>query len=281
MQKQDAFIAQFKKFMAVLSPTLQELNLSRQTFNLWMRDPAFAERVSEVEEYREDFVNTRVLENVKDGDNQAAALHFKLAKNPKLRRRRTPIIGAPPITIDELANSFRKSHTLSPDLIEVLAAKIADGCTRKIACEAVGIIPNTYYTWMNEGKKIAEMVYTTIEESGGTEHALIDTLERLTERELLLLQAFIAFRKADGEAKELRISSIQDQAEKGNWQAHAWWLERMEPEVFNLRHHHVVNGDTKGGPVRIAHEGLSNVSNEALAGAVAAAKAVNPELFGE
>lgn len=53
---------------------------------------------------------------------------------------------------------------------------------------------------------------------------------------LQLLRAFFdADKKAQSDARLLRLAQIEQAAASGKWQAAAWWLERKYPDEFAIR----------------------------------------------
>lgn len=78
---------------------------------------------------------------------------------------------------------------------------IRAGAYAEQAARAAGIVPSTYYSWMERG------------ESG--ERPFSEFSEPL--------------KTADAQAEQQRVEHIQNAADNGTWQAAAWWLERRFP----------------------------------------------------
>ena len=97
----------------------------------------------------------------------------------------------------------KRSDTL-PLVQEELLKHIRAGVPFKYACEAVGIPYHTYSEWVRKGKR----------QSRGQYHDFYEEVK-----------------KARGRAISRNVAIIQKAAEK-QWQAAAWWLERVCPDEF-------------------------------------------------
>lgn len=87
---------------------------------------------------------------------------------------------------------------LTPFLLGKITGLLRDGVTINTACRAVGIDDSTYFRWLNDNRPI----YCEFSE---------------------------AVERAQAECETCCVKIIRDAAEKGNWFAAAWWLERRFP----------------------------------------------------
>lgn len=99
---------------------------------------------------------------------------------------------------------------LTPKLIEDLKTEIARGLPLKWAKKVVGISDTAYYQWYNKGK-------TSTDEKDPY---------RIFFKEM---------EKAKALAVGSRVDAIRKAGEGNNWQAAAWWLERMDHENFGRK----------------------------------------------
>jgi hypothetical protein len=98
-----------------------------------------------------------------------------------------------------------KNHTGRPSKFNrKRAAAILDairkGATRSAAAASAGVSERSLYEWQQEFPQFSQSI-----------------------------------KKADAEAEMAMIDVIRTAAEKGTWQAAAWWLERRHPESWRRR----------------------------------------------
>jgi len=103
---------------------------------------------------------------------------------------------------------------LQAQIVEILEA----GNYQKTAYESLGIPKATYYDWLKEGER-AESI--TRNDEGF-----------LTKKEKVYLDFSDTIKKAVQKARQVNLAVIRKAAEKGNWQAAAWFLERTDFEHF-------------------------------------------------
>lgn len=90
---------------------------------------------------------------------------------------------------------------LTPELTDKLVEVFRIGQTSiESACAHVGIHPATYYRWMNENSEFCEVI-----------------------------------EKARADAVLGYLAVIRKAANSGQWQAAAWWLERVLPEQYGRK----------------------------------------------
>jgi len=92
---------------------------------------------------------------------------------------------------------------LTPEIQKTILDIIRAGNYAKVACEAAGINSDTYYEWLNRGKKDKEAGKTTIFSDFSEE---------------IMRSAAIA--------EAANVARIRQAADAGTWQAAAWFLER-------------------------------------------------------
>jgi hypothetical protein len=92
---------------------------------------------------------------------------------------------------------------LTPEIQKTILDIIRAGNYAKVACEAAGINSDTYYEWLNRGKKDKEAGKRTIFSDFSEE---------------IMRSAAIA--------EAANVARIRQAADAGTWQAAAWFLER-------------------------------------------------------
>ena len=98
---------------------------------------------------------------------------------------------------------------LTPAVRAALVDALRAGHYQEQAARLAGISPSTFYDWKDRG------------ESG--EQPYSEFLE--------------AIERARAEAEDLYLRIVRTAAEKGTWQAAAWWLERSMPHKWGRRNH--------------------------------------------
>ena len=99
---------------------------------------------------------------------------------------------------------------LTPNLLLSLKTEIARGIPLYWARKLVGICGSTYHTWYDKGK----------ESDDPTDPYNVFYLE---------------MEEAKALAVGSRVEGIRKAGEMGSWQAHAWWLERIDNEHFGRK----------------------------------------------
>ena len=104
---------------------------------------------------------------------------------------------------------------LTPETQDSIVEAIREGMYQEIAAATVGISTSTYYRWMERGQ------------TGQPED---EPYREFRE----------AIEKGRAEAERAKLKVISREAEKGNWTAAAWWLERSFPARWGRRIEHTV-----------------------------------------
>lgn len=106
---------------------------------------------------------------------------------------------------------------LTDELCDNICNEIKAGVPIAHASVAHGISKSTFYSWYNKGKE-------------STRKSKFKTFYEKVE-------------EAKSIAITLRARRIY-KAGEGNWQADAWWLERVDPENFGRKDHHTVQSES-------------------------------------
>ena len=76
--KQKMLLKALESTLGVMSPALAITKISPNTYNKWMvEDDEFAEQVETLQEGTLDFVETKLLKQIEDGNTQAAIFYLK------------------------------------------------------------------------------------------------------------------------------------------------------------------------------------------------------------
>lgn len=81
-EKQRAFLVVLREELGVVSRAAERYNLHRNTHYLWMKNPAYAAEVADIEEDCLDLVEFKNMENILAGDVQSI-LHYLKTKGRK------------------------------------------------------------------------------------------------------------------------------------------------------------------------------------------------------
>jgi hypothetical protein len=101
------------------------------------------------------------------------------------------------------------------DIKALIVKSLKTGCSRRDAYGYAGIDQNTFHHWMDADREFKESI-----------------------------------EKAECEAAVHYTSIIISAADKKNWQAAAWWLERKRPDDFGRKDRTVIAGD-KENPLQV------------------------------
>ena len=138
-------------------------------------------------------------------------------------------------------DSLPTNCKLTPKLIEDLKREIARGLPLKWAKKVVGLSDSAYYTWYKKGKES-------------------------TDEEDPYRIFFMEMEKAKALAVGSRVDAIRKAGEGNNWQAAAWWLERMDHENFGRKSTIDANVNANVKQVNLAdlfdNEELKNILEE-------------------
>lgn len=67
-----------EKHLGIVTPACKEVGISRNQFYNWCKnDPDFKRRVDELDDVTLDFVETKLLEKIKAGDNKSIMFYMK------------------------------------------------------------------------------------------------------------------------------------------------------------------------------------------------------------
>lgn len=116
----------------------------------------------------------------------------------------------------------------TPEIIEEIAKRIAEGSTQKDAAILSGVSESVFYRWMTRGRK----ELTRLEALG------VDGIDRefVTPEELPFLELFEMVNRAIPFRKATLLEKIQFASlDPRNWTAAAWLLERLHPDEFGRK----------------------------------------------
>lgn len=94
------------------------------------------------------------------------------------------------------------------ELIDILVERVREGCPITAVCDSLHIARSVYYLWMEKGKQPDNEPYTSFRDR---------------------------VRGAKGDFLCDCVTAIKDCGRK-QWQAHAWLLERKDPEHFSEKY---------------------------------------------
>ena len=99
---------------------------------------------------------------------------------------------------------------LTKETCKVICQEISRGVPYKYACKIAGVQDSTVVKWRKLGKES-------------------------TDDEDPYRIFYLNFEKAKANAVAYRVDGIRKAGDGGNWQSHAWWLERMAHEDFGKK----------------------------------------------
>jgi len=77
-QKQNEMVEAMIKYMGVVTTAARSIDIPRSTYYDWMdTDPAFKQRILDLREIKKDFVESKLLKLVEDGDTAATIFSAK------------------------------------------------------------------------------------------------------------------------------------------------------------------------------------------------------------
>ena len=106
-----------------------------------------------------------------------------------------------------MARPTRLTNVIQETLVEAFTL---GNISIDTAAHYAGIAPSTYYNWMKRGR-----------EAKKGDERYVEFME--------------AIEKARAEAIMVNLVIIRRAAQEGNWQAAAWWLERVMPRVYGRK----------------------------------------------
>lgn len=98
------------------------------------------------------------------------------------------------------------NRKLTDEVQEIIVKSLENGLAIKAACGRARISEQTFYNWYNKGAEAKSGKYKNF-------HDAVDN--------------------AKNTAQSNFENIIASAANKGTWQAAAWWLERRRPEMYN------------------------------------------------
>lgn len=106
------------------------------------------------------------------------------------------------------------NRKLTDEVQETLIKSLENGLAIKSACGRASISEKTFYNWYNKGAEAKSGKYKNF-------HDAVDN--------------------AKNTAQSNFENIIASAANKGTWQAAAWWLERRRPEMYKLKESHEID----------------------------------------
>lgn len=116
----------------------------------------------------------------------------------------------------------------TPEIIQEIAQRIAEGSTQKDAAILSGVSESIFYRWITRGRK----------ELARLEALGVDGIDRefVVPEELPFLELFEMVNRAIPFRKATLLEKIQFAAQDPrNWTAAAWMLERLHPDEFGRK----------------------------------------------
>lgn len=156
------------------------------------------------------------------------------------------------MTDKEVSKPRKLKSELSEEVIESIIQKISDGIPYLYACEASGIEESTFYRWRKEAEGIQKRISDSRDSS--------EKEEVLSKREKLLIQFIKSLKEARAKAIARNVTIINTAA-KDQWQAAAWWLERMAHEDFGRKDkHELAHTGNVSGTLTLAARDIEKMS---------------------
>lgn len=121
---------------------------------------------------------------------------------------------------------------LTEDVIDTIIICLRNGAYIETAMNFVGIPRERFYEWNK--KAMAELKERDEAELNGIKRA---------EKDEIYVTFHNAIKKAMAEAELLDLKVITEAAQKGNWQAAAWRLERKHPDRYGINSLRISTGD--------------------------------------
>jgi predicted DNA-binding transcriptional regulator AlpA len=78
INKKNAFIESMKKTLGIVTQSCDKVGISRETYYKWMKeDPNFAKQIEYVQEIAVDFVESKLFQQIQNGDTTASIFYLK------------------------------------------------------------------------------------------------------------------------------------------------------------------------------------------------------------
>lgn len=82
--KKDQFLKHFAQSLAVVSEACKKTKITRTTFYNWCNtDKEFKEKIKEIEEDQKDYVESKLIENIKNNDTTSIIFYLKTKAKDK------------------------------------------------------------------------------------------------------------------------------------------------------------------------------------------------------
>lgn len=170
---------------------------------------------------------------------------------------------------------------LNPVIASAIIRTLESGAYATTTCKYVGLAYSTYQFWKARGSKemdrvrslgyepdeIVASVTTSVDENGKIETADLDWLfKNLQEPFSIAEWPFVVFysqtEKARAKAELRAISTIQTAGNNGQWQAYAWFLERVFYEKYGRRDRVALEGAPDGNPIQMEVSSVASVEEK-------------------
>jgi IS30 family transposase len=131
---------------------------------------------------------------------------------------------------DMAGDTVGREEKLNDDLIDDLEKLISEGHPITVSCDNIGIARSTFYLWMRKGKQELNRVSK-------------DNRRSVRKKMKKYVKFYKRMSKAKSYSKIKHLKNINSAADKGNWKASAWYLERLDHENFGRKQ--TIEGDMK------------------------------------
>ena len=142
---------------------------------------------------------------------------------------------------NDYLRKFRGCPRLTPQRTAEIVGWISTGSPIEIACEATGIVKDTFYRWYRWGKALhlgessTDMLHFAPRQPDETDEAFCDRKYRYDWDCALLEDLFLTVMQAVGLKRAMWMRRMDQRAmEDKEMYANAWVLERSVPELFAL-----------------------------------------------
>jgi hypothetical protein len=142
---------------------------------------------------------------------------------------------------------------LTEDIIDTVVMALRSGAYIETAMNFVGVDRARFYDWNKKA----------MEELKERDEALDQGLDRPEKMEIYV-QFHNAVKKAMAEAELLMLKIITDAANKGNWMAAAWRLERKHPDRYGINSLRISTGDSDIGQSKVEIQITDQSDNKRL-----------------
>lgn len=120
---------------------------------------------------------------------------------------------------------WEKGVALTPEVLEKIDELLSEGLFEKTVRDLMNIATSSWEYWKKEAKKLEEQLRNgeiTEDQLKDGDHRILKFLEIL--------------KKGRAKAIQVNVQNIQKAGkDPAHWQASAWYLERVEPEMFGRK----------------------------------------------